>query len=153
MAKRYTIAVDFDGVLNSYESGWQGATVLPDPPVEGAIEWLHEMIQDFDIAIMSTRNWQEGGIEAMRAWLQEHTPAPLWYEGGGERGLEDIQFPTSKPPALIYLDDRAVRFEGPGTFPSKSDVHRLRPWNKSQKATKTDVIVERPSALPRPRPY
>lgn len=130
MRKRYTIAVDFDGVLNSYTSGWQGTSVLPDPPVEGAIEWLHTMIQKFDVVIMSTRNWQRGGRKAMRAWLKKHA-GTIWWESAGLRGLEEIKFPRKKPPALIYLDDRAVRFEGPGTFPSVQDVHKLRPWNKS----------------------
>ena len=35
------ICVDVDGVIHSYTSGWQGATVLADPPVPGAIEALH----------------------------------------------------------------------------------------------------------------
>jgi len=34
-----------------------------------------------------------------------------------------------KPAALIYLDDRAVRFDGEN-FPEKSEIHALRPWNK-----------------------
>lgn len=33
-----------------------------------------------------------------------------------------------KPPTLVYLDDRAIRFEG--TFPTAQDIHNARPWNK-----------------------
>lgn len=31
--RRWTVAVDVDGVLHSYTSGWKGADRLPDPPV------------------------------------------------------------------------------------------------------------------------
>jgi hypothetical protein len=46
------------------------------------------------------------------------------------RGLGEIKVTAKKPPALIYLDDRAVRFTGPGSFPSPEDIHRARPWHK-----------------------
>jgi hypothetical protein len=38
---KLTICVDFDGVLHSYASGWKGAGVVADGPVDGAIEWLN----------------------------------------------------------------------------------------------------------------
>ena len=34
------LALDFDGVINSYSSGYTAEDVLPDPPVEGALEAL-----------------------------------------------------------------------------------------------------------------
>lgn len=33
-----TVSFDFDGVIHSYRSGWKGAAVIPDPPVEGIKE-------------------------------------------------------------------------------------------------------------------
>ena len=40
------LAIDFDGVLHSYSSGWKGSRNIPDPPVDGAIEWLNGLVSD-----------------------------------------------------------------------------------------------------------
>jgi hypothetical protein len=70
----YDICVDFDGVIHSYTSGWKGAVVIPDPPVEGAFAWLKEMTArgDFRINIYSSRSKERGAIEAMKVWFVEH---------------------------------------------------------------------------------
>jgi hypothetical protein len=115
---RSTLCVDFDGVLHSYESGWRGALAIPDPPVAGAIEWLVAAAERYDLAITSARSAHPGAVEAMKAWLRRH--------GLPERVLERISFPLTKPPAELYLDDRALRFEG--TFPSLDSLTGLTPW-------------------------
>lgn len=119
---RRTLAIDFDGVLHSYASGWQGATSVPDPPVEGAIAWLTEAAERFDLAIWSVRTAHPGALEAMRAWLRAH--------GLPERVLERLRFPLAKPPAELYIDDRAYRFEG--TFPSFDELATLEPWTRAK---------------------
>ena len=128
---RWTIAVDFDGVIHRYETPWINPHTIPDPPVDGAIEWLHRMVQDFAVVIYSTRCRTWRGRRAVRAWLKKHA-GQLWWEGWGHLGLEEVKLSYEKPPALIYLDDRAVRFEGPQTFEAldAARVHRLRPWHK-----------------------
>lgn len=142
-AKKYTVAVDFDGVIHSYTSPWQGAHVIPDPPVEGAIEWLRSTLYRFDVAIMSTRNKTWRGRRAMRRWLWSHynpcgMPFRRWCDKDVGSILAHITFPKHKPPALIYLDDRAWRFEGPGTFPSKDQIHQALPWNKVERLRRFD---------------
>lgn len=129
--ERYTVAVDFDGVIHAYTTPWVNAATIPDAPVDGAIVWLHRTLQKFDVAITSTRNHQPFGVMAMRRWLRKHS-GNLWNESPGYRGLEDITFPKKKPAALIYLDDRAVRFTG-ANWPSPQDIHNARPWNKGVK--------------------
>ena len=32
---KQTVVFDFDGVISTYENGWQGANVINDKPVEG----------------------------------------------------------------------------------------------------------------------
>lgn len=121
---RYTIAVDFDGVIHSYTSGWNDDWASDpiaklDPPVEGAIDWLMEMVRDFEVVIFTTRGADHVGANAVMDWLGHH----------GYRGPA-LEVTAHKPPALVYLDDRAIRFEGPGTFPTRQQIHDARPWNK-----------------------
>ena len=114
-----TICVDFDGVIHSYNSGWQGADVAADPPVPGAIEWLDAMLEsgEFEVCIYSSRSSQPGGIDCMMQYLM------YW-------GLKNpgIKFPTQKPAAFLTIDDRAICFEG--TFPTLEEMSSFIPWNK-----------------------
>jgi hypothetical protein len=115
--ERYTVAVDFDGVLHSYASPWVNAETIPDPPVPGAIEWLNRIGADFDVVVHTTRGGTPEGVRAIYQWLAFN----------GFCG--EIKLVTNvKQPALVYIDDRAWRFEG--TFPSTDEIHRARPWNK-----------------------
>ncbi len=122
MAWKKTISVDFDGVLHSYTSGWKGADVIPDPPVEGAFAWLLSVMGDdrFDPVIYSSRSNQPGGIEAMRAWFER--------EGFPKDRLAGLTFATDKPSAWMTLDDRGVLFEG--TFPTLDYMADFKPWYK-----------------------
>lgn len=122
-AKRnYSIAVDFDGVLHSYTSLWVAPDVIPDPPVDGAIEWLNEIGKDFTVIIFTTRGQTLSGRLAVRAWLRQH--------GADPDVMKHAEVTAKKSPALVYIDDRAWRFEGPGTFPTRQQIHEARPWNK-----------------------
>lgn len=125
---RYTIATDFDGVLHEYQTPWINAHTIPDPPVEGAIEWLFLTIQKMDIVILSTRCKTWRGRMAIRSWLKKHAGS-IWYPSPESvYGLESIKLSYKKLPALVYLDDRAIRFTG--KFPTVEEIHRAKPWNK-----------------------
>lgn len=41
-----TVIFDFDGVIHSYASGWQGVTEIHDPPVDGIKEAIDELRSD-----------------------------------------------------------------------------------------------------------
>lgn len=130
---KFSVAVDFDGVIHQYNKAFVAHHVIPDPPVPGAIEWLHRTIQHFEVVIFSTRCKTWRGRRAMRAWFRQWVPSHLWYEYPGGRGLEDMKFAATKPPALVYLDDRAIRFDGEN-FPTPQQIHEARPWNKPKVA-------------------
>jgi hypothetical protein len=130
MADRKPIlCLDFDGVLHSYTSGWQGAAVIPDPPVEGAVAFLQRAVEAFDVAVHSSRSAEGNGPAAMRFWL--------WnvLRDGGLRPDEAtlmverrIGFPRDKPPAFVTLDDRALTFTG--QWPAVEELLAFEPWWK-----------------------
>ena len=121
------ICVDFDGVIHSYTSGWQGADVANDKPVPGALEWLCRLLDaGFAVCIYSSRSSQPGGIECMRNYLIR------W--GLHDRVMSELHFPIAKPAANMTVDDRAFRFEG--DFPSVEWLERFRPWNKLETRSK-----------------
>lgn len=121
------LCLDFDGVIHSYASGWKGADVIPDAPVEGAIAFMLGALRHFEVVIFSSRSNQPGGLDAMQAWLRAHA-GQTWHETPDGPGLEDVRFVKEKPPALITIDDRALCFDG--TWPRIDDLLRFQPWNK-----------------------
>jgi hypothetical protein len=121
------LCLDFDGVVHSYTSRWQGADVIPDPPVEGAIAFLLGALLRFDVVIFSSRSNQPGGLRAMKAWLRHHADG-AWHESPAGPGIEDVRFVTEKPPAIVTIDDRAINFTG--TWPSLDSIANFKPWNK-----------------------
>lgn len=121
---RRTLCVDFDGVLHSYTSPWAGAEVIPDPPVPGAFAFLAAAVVRFRVAVFSARSHQPGGIDAMRRWFAAH--------GLPGHALDALEFPTEKPQAIVYLDDRGWRFDG--TWPSLDELAAFQPWNRRKPA-------------------
>lgn len=119
------LLLDFDGVVHSYTSGWQGATNIPDRPTEGFWEWAEAASQHFDLQIYSSRSSQPGGIEAMAAWLVDNRPR--------NRAREvSFAFPTTKPAAFLTIDDRCLRFTGSWRDLPIHMLLEFRPWNREQ---------------------
>lgn len=116
------LSLDFDGVCHSYTSKWQGASVIPDPPVDGLYEFLAEATKVFSVNIFSTRSHQEGGTQAMKVWFKKHCPEHLLPM------LDKLDFPMEKPPAYVGIDDRVITFEG--KWPDVEFLRNFKPWNK-----------------------
>lgn len=128
LSKRKPILIlDFDGVCHSYTSGWKGAAVIPDPPVDGMWEALRDYVSYFEVNILSSRTHQEGGKQAMKDWFRLHA-YPNWHLDV----LRELKFPDDKPPAVVTIDDRGITFTG--TWPSLESLKAFKPWYLLNKA-------------------
>lgn len=92
--RKKDICIDFDGVLNTY-TGWQGENELFEMR-EGCDRFLAQVSEIYNVIIFTTRN-----ADLIWLWLKKYN-------------LEKFvkQVTNIKIPAEIYLDDRAINFEG-----------------------------------------
>ena len=135
MAK--TVVFDFDGVIHSYTSGWKGETNIPDPPVPGIQEALKE-IHDagYEVVVVSTRCKTVLGRMAIENWLDMY---------GMTQEVDKVC--KEKPPAITYIDDRAICFDGhPETLLKK--IQNFQPWYKKPTLTPPNKWVSVENALP-----
>lgn len=104
-----TIAIDFDGTLHPYTRGWLGTAVVdiepPDPDLEFVLADLRGRGPGGDanrLVVFSARAADEAGRVAIAEWLIANDLFK-YFKGG---------ITHEKPAAVVYLDDRAIRFEG-----------------------------------------
>ncbi len=115
------LQIDFDGVLHQHRLGWQGADVIDDEPVPGAVAFLREAVEyGFRVAVYSGRSQCPEGIAAMQAWLARQAGDADW--------LDRIEWPEQPPLAHVKLDDRALTFTG--EWPAMEALAAFRPWNR-----------------------
>lgn len=119
--------MDFDGVLHSYSSPWVNAETIPDAPVPGAIDFLIEAQRFFNVAIYSSRSGQSGGIAAMQTWLRQ-AALEQYDDEVTDTLMQNIEWPTQKPPAFLTLDDRVMQFDG--VWPTMPALLNFQPWNR-----------------------
>lgn len=114
-----TVVFDFDGVIHSYKSGWQGETTIPDPPVQGIREAISSIRSaGYAVVVVSTRCSTNAGMKAVNDYLCHN-------------GIVVDSVMREKPPAVCYIDDRAICFDGD----SKSllgKIEKFKPWNRSE---------------------
>jgi hypothetical protein len=132
MAGKPILCVDFDGVIHSYTSGWQGACVIPDTPVTGAFDWLYRASEWWDVQVYSSRSKEPGAIDAMKAWFRKHADDEFQGLATGALLLDVLSFPTQKPAANMTIDDRALCFEGSWAAIDARALLDFKPWNKRE---------------------
>ena len=120
-----TVSFDFDGVIHSYRSGWKGAAVIPDPPVEGIKEVIEQLISDgLCVVICSSRAESFEGQAAIAEWLKHY-------------GFPMVQIQARKVPSIVHVDDRTICFDGRAT-----STNRLSTSNLGMKGSLKVKIIE-----------
>lgn len=69
--KKETVVFDFDGVIHSYMSPWQGADVIPDAPVFGIREAIADIRKLYNVVVVSTRCIVPEGMKAVKDYLEK----------------------------------------------------------------------------------
>jgi hypothetical protein len=116
MNYKKTLLFDFDGVINSYTSGWKGIDVIPDEPVTGIKELISELREEYIIKIYSTRCLEEKGIKAIEEYLDKHN---IVVDG----------ITRTKEKAYLTIDDRAITFRG-DCKTLVDEIKNFKVWNK-----------------------
>jgi hypothetical protein len=93
------IVFDFDGVIHSYKSGWKGVDVIPDKPVPGVKEFIKKIRDNYQVYVLSSRTSSRNGVNAVEKYLKEND-------------IEYDRVVSTKPPAVLTIDDRCICFDG-----------------------------------------
>lgn len=105
-----TVCVDFDGVLNEYR-GWQGVDYSPSP-TKGTKDFLVKLSERYEVVILTARS-----PEFVTQWLTRYDL------------LDYVKEVTNvKPPAVAYIDDRAIRYMGDYEATLDQVFNRSEPW-------------------------
>lgn len=94
MNRKKNICIDFDGVLNTY-TGWQGEDELFEPR-EGCHLFLQKLSKSYDISVFTIRD-----AKSVQIWLQKY-----------DLDKFILNVTNTKIPAEIFIDDRAINFDG-----------------------------------------
>lgn len=100
-----TIAIDFDGVIHSFELGYHDGTIY-GTPIEGSIAAIKKLAQQYTIVIYTAKAKKDRplvngktGTELVWEWLKKYELAPF---------IKEIT--AEKPRCICYIDDKAIQF-------------------------------------------
>ena len=100
------LAIDFDGVVHTFNKGWHDGTCYGDP-IPGSLKAIKKLSKDWNIIIFSAKVRPDRplvagktGYELVDEWLQAH-------------GVRDYvsEITHEKPRAKFYIDDKAIEFK------------------------------------------
>lgn len=114
-----TICVDIDGTLVHYED-WQGDNHF-GPLVPGAVDAMRQLKeQGWYIIIYTTR----GNKDAIKSFLIRHG---VCFDSINENPNQPDNALGGKPIADVYIDDRAITFEG-NWAETVNKINRFKTW-------------------------
>jgi hypothetical protein len=100
------IAIDFDGVVHTFDKGYHDGTCYGSP-IDGSLEAIKELSKKYNIVIFTAKAKpcrplvnNKTGTELVRDWLEKHNVLKYVSEITAE-----------KPRAFLYIDDKGYRFE------------------------------------------
>lgn len=101
------VCVDFDGVIHRYSRGWQDGSIY-DPPMKGAREELARLVtKGYKVVILTTRLNPETNDDVN---LERNKISKWLSDNGFQPGTHYHDITAIKPIAVVYVDDRAIRF-------------------------------------------
>lgn len=100
------LAIDFDGVVHTFDKGWHDGTCYGNP-IEGSLDAIKSLSKKYNIIIFSAKVRPDRplvnnktGKELVEEWLIKH---------GVREYVDDITH--EKPRAEYYIDDKAISFK------------------------------------------
>jgi hypothetical protein len=100
-----TIAIDFDGVIHSFEFGFHDGTIY-GTPLPGSLESIRKIAKKYKIVIYTAKAKKDRplingktGTELVWEWLKKYEIDTL---------ITDVT--AEKPRAVCYIDDKAIQF-------------------------------------------
>ena len=115
--EKQIISFDFDGVIHSYKSGWQGAEVIPDPIVPGIDKVINDLREaGYYIVVVTTRCSYSAARAAIRKYLEDNN-------------IQVDGITSIKEPCLVHIDDRTICFNGQ-TDGLVEQIKNFKPWHK-----------------------
>lgn len=105
-----TLSIDFDGVIHSYEKGWQNGEIYGHV-LPGFFDFVITNLNNYKFCIFSTRSSDPVLKQKMIDWLESEFQKYL-DSSGYFVDYQIFHYPSEKPKAFASIDDRAVRFCG-----------------------------------------
>ena len=143
MMARLKICIDFDGVIHSYERGWQRGEIY-GTVVPGFFDWAEQAAQHFELVVYSSRSKDLKLATEMQAWLTaEHSK---WHNARGvhESLVAPFTYTCEKPAAFLTIDDRAICFRGdwqsPELWPER--MLEFKPWTQREKQAASEMVSQ-----------
>jgi hypothetical protein len=99
------VAIDFDGVIHSFELGFHDGTIY-GTPIPGSIESLRKLSEKYTLVIYTAKAKKDRplingktGTELVWEWLEKYDIANCITSVTAE-----------KPRCICYIDDKAIQF-------------------------------------------
>jgi hypothetical protein len=100
-----TIAIDFDGVIHSFEFGFHDGTIY-GTPLPGSLESIKKIAEKYKIVIYTAKAKKD------RPLINGKTGTELVWEWLKKYEIDDLiaEVTAEKPRAVCYIDDKAIQF-------------------------------------------